>query len=248
MKEIICIIQARMGSTRLPGKVLLPLGNKAIILHVVNRMLQSQKLTKIVVATTTKQKDDVLVRALTGYHDKVFVERGSENDVLDRYYQVAKNYHADIVVRAMGENPFVDPEVLDEIIGTLESNPELDYVSNSIGTHTFPRGLDVEAFTFSTLERCWKEGKEDMDREHVTVYVKRSPEKFNTKSYQNNVDLSGYRLTIDEPDDYVLAQALYDRLSTQKPPFRMKDIVEVFNLEPELAKINEHVKHKNPQY
>ena len=247
-KSVVCILQARMGSTRLPGKTLMDLSGKPLIHQVLDRLLQCKTLDKIVVATTVHERDDVIEEAVTGYGDRVFVSRGSEEDVLDRYYQAAVKHGADIVVRATGDNPMTDPDVIDGIVETLLSDDSLDYVSNSIDGKTFPVGLDVEAFRFDALERCFKEGDEPMDREHVTVYIKRNPESFKVKSYKNDVDLSHLRWTVDEENDYLLAKEIYDRLVSRNPRFRMKDVLELLEKEPALKEINQHVEQKNPQY
>lgn len=237
-----------MGSTRLAGKILLPLQGKAMLLRIVDRILQAQKVSDIIVATTTNKRDDILPPLLADYHPRVFIERGSEEDVLDRYYHAAIRHQADIIVRATGDCPFVDPDIIDGLIETLQGDETLDYVSNSIGLRTFPRGLDVECFTFRTLQRCWNEGKEPMDREHVTVYVKRSLGSFTTKAYKNDADFSDYRWTVDEKADYLFAQAVYDRIFKKNPDFRMKDILALLDKEPELIEINRHIEQRNANY
>lgn len=244
-EKIVCIIQARTGSTRLPNKVLLPLEGKALLLRVVDRVLKSKYIDAVVVATTTNPNDQKIVDLVKDYKPDVFVSRGSEEDVLDRYYRAAKEFGADIVVRITSDNPMIDPDLIDRAVKEFLAQPALDYASNNIGVRTFPRGTDVEVVRFSTLERVWQTAKEPIDREHVTIHIKRFPEKFKTHSVQNKVDLSFHRWTVDEQADYELAKTIYSRLYPRKPNFRMSDILKLFDEDPDLIKINQHVEQQN---
>lgn len=248
MSKIVCIIQARSSSTRLPNKILLPLRGREILLRVIDRVLQTRLITDVVVATTTQPADQRIADLVAKNYSNVSVYRGSEEDVLDRYYQAAKEANADVVARITSDNPMTDPDLIDRAIREFQERPGLDYVSTTVGRHTFPRGIDAEVLPFSTLERLWKTTTEPIDREHVTIHMKRFPEKFKTRSLQNDVDLSFHRWTVDEPADYQLAVAVYDKLYPENPNFRIADIVKLFDENPDLAKMNAHVQQKNSKY
>ncbi len=248
MRKIVSIIQARTGSTRLPNKVLFPLAGKPFLLRVVDRVLESKHIQQVIVATTTNPNDDQIVSLVLPYSPKVSVFRGSEKDVLDRYYQAAKESNADIVVRISSDNPFIDPDIIDRVIEEFLADPSLDFASNNIGKHTYPRGLDVEVIAFSTLEKLWKTTTESIDREHVTIHIKRFPEQFIWKSVEQEKDLSNFRWTVDEESDYNLAQTIYNLLLPEKPRFRMNDILELYEKDSALLAINQNVEHKNPTY
>lgn len=246
--NIVCIIQARTGSTRLPNKIFFPLQGKPILLRVIDRVLESKSFENIVVATSTKPNDQKIIDLVRGYHPRVATFIGSEEDLLDRYYQAAKEAKADIVVRITSDNPFIDPEVIDKAVKLFRSEPGLQYVSNNIGTHTYPRGLDTEVVAFSTLETLWRNTTEFIDRENVTIHIKRFPEQFKWKSLQNDIDLSSYRWTVDEEADYRFAEAVYDAIFPVNPHFRMKDIIAFLEENPNIRNINAHVEQKNAKY
>ncbi|MDD5547610.1 MAG: glycosyltransferase family protein [Candidatus Pacebacteria bacterium] len=248
MEKVICIIQARTGSTRLSNKIFLPLQGKPVLLRVIERVFQSKYISGVVVATTVNPNDEKIVELLKNYDSRVSVYRGSEEDVLDRYYQAAKGVGADIVVRITSDNPCVDPDVIDKIIGEVLADPELEYASNNIGEHTYPRGLDTEVIRFKTLEKLWKTTTEKIDREHVTIHLKRFPDNFKWKTVLNDIDLSSYRLTVDVDKDYELVKTIYDRLYPVNPKFRLEDIMDLFKKEPELIKINQDIEQQNAKY
>jgi len=251
-KKIICVIEARTGSTRLPKKVLLDLEGKPVLLRIVDRILESKGIDRIVVATTIKKEDLSIVNLIKGYHPKVDVFQGSEDDVADRYYNAAKKYHPDAVVRIAGDCPLIDPLAVNKVIDVfLKFNPDL--ASNVFLKRTYPRGLDTEVFSFTLLKKLSKELKElkddeNKDREHITTFVKRNLESFNCKGVFNDKDYSFHRWTLDEADDYKLIKIIYQELFKKNPNFRMKDIIKLFEKRPELIKINQYVEQKNPQY
>jgi len=245
---VACIIQARMGSTRLPGKVLLPLVGKPMLHHVIDRVADCKTVTNIVIATTTKDRDDEIIKAVEGYNAKTSTFRGSEDDVLDRYYQAAKAVNADIVIRVTSDCPLIDPEIIDEVVQKLLDDPTLDYSSNVLGKLTFPRGLDVQAIRMSTLEKIWNITTEPEDREHVTIYLRKHPEGFKTDKITLNPPHSDYRWTVDEEDDFKLVKEIYSRLYPTKPKFRMNDILKLMEEHPELPEINRHVHQKLSQF
>lgn len=246
--KVVCIIQTRMGSTRLPGKVLLPLAGRPVVLHDIDRVLRVPLIDEIVIATTTNAEDDVIEKIVRGYHPRVFVYRGSENDVLDRYYQAAKMRNADVVVRITSDCPLIDPDVTNATIQLFLNTRGLDYASNVLGLRTFPRGFDTEVVAMRTLAHIWNIAKDAEDREHVTIYIKKHPEEFKTKTYTNDRDLSFYRWTLDEQNDYKLLSAIYDRLYPTTPDFRMADVLRLFEENPQLITINQEVRQKNPQF
>lgn len=244
-KEIICVVQARMGSSRLPGKVLFDLGGKPVLLHIVDRLLRSKKIDHIIVATTTKRRDDAIVRLVEGYHPKVTFFRGSEEDVLGRFYYAVKDYKPKGIVRITADCPFIDPEIVDRVIGEF-LRFKADYSSNTLGRRTYPRGLDVEILSFELLEELWRETFWPPDREHVTLFVTRSPTLFNCRGVFNNKDYSSYRLTLDEANDYKLIKIIHEKLFKKNRDFAMNDIINLFNKFPNLKEINQNVEQKNP--
>jgi spore coat polysaccharide biosynthesis protein SpsF (cytidylyltransferase family) len=246
--NIVCIIQARMGSSRLPGKVLMDLAGKPGLLRVIARVLESKLINHVVIATTTADRDQAIVDCVDGYDSRVSWYRGSEDDVLDRYYHAAVQANADIVVRITSDCPMIDPEIVDQVLEPMVNDSVLDYSSNVLGALTFPRGLDTQAIRFSVLEHIWNIATEQEDREHVTLYVRKHPEQFKTNKVTHEPSLSFHRWTVDEPDDYRLMSLLYERLIPTKPHFRMKDVLEEFDKDPELIKINQQVQQKMSQY
>jgi len=249
-KKIVCIVQARSASCRLPNKVLLDLAGKPVLLRVVDRILESKKIDQIVVATTTKKRDQKIVDLVKNYHPRVAIFRGSEEDVLDRYYQAAKHFKAEIIVRITSDCPLIDPEVIDKVIDVfLPADKKVDYASNTFIKRTYPRGLDVGVFDFKTLEKIWREEKDKESREHVgAYYLRKNPHLFKCKNIVNKIDYSYHRWTIDEIDDYKLIKIIYQELYAKNPNFRMSDVIALFNKKPELIKINQHVKQKNPRF
>lgn len=244
--KIDAIIQARVNSTRLFAKVLKKIKGKTILSHVIERARQAKKIDDIIVATTTLSLDEKIVNEAKKARVKCF--RGSEEDVLSRYYFAAKEYGSDIVVRITSDCPLIDPLIIDECIGIFISFQKLDYLSN-IGTglrdRTYPRGLDVEVFSFRALEKAFKEAKKTYEREHVTPYIYLHPEIFNLKFTRNPVDHSGLRWTVDVPDDFKLIKKIYDELYKGKHDFYFKDILNIFAEDPGLARINAGVAQKN---
>ena len=169
-RNIVAIVQARMGSTRLPGKVLEDVGGKPMLEHIVSRLGRSRLINDVIVATSSAQGDDPIAEAATQKNIKLF--RGHETDVLDRYYEAAKSARADIVVRITGDCPLIDSEVVDRVITTFLSE-ECDYASNTL-VCTYPDGLDAEVFSFAALEIAWRNGRRAADREHVTPFIRTS--------------------------------------------------------------------------
>lgn len=210
----VAVLQARMGSTRLPGKVMLPLDGKHVLQHVVHRTETARAIDRVVVATSQTTADDIVARYAERAGAGLF--RGSESDVLNRMYRAAEREHADVVVRITADCPLVSPDVIDYITDCIITTGA-DYVANIIG-RTFPRGLDVEAFTFESFERVEELATDPHHREHVTPYYREHEEHFDTVSVSSDEifdkdwmhDRTDIRLTLDEADDYDLLRAVYE--------------------------------------
>ncbi|WP_446897236.1 cytidylyltransferase domain-containing protein [Clostridium sp. LBM24168] len=242
--NIVCIVQARTGSTRLPGKVLKKICGKTVLEHVIGRLKRVRNIDKIVIATTTKKQDDIIVEIAE--KSLVCYFRGSEQDVLSRYYYAAKQYDADIVIRVTSDCPLIDPEVIDNMIEkfkNLNKKENIDYLSNKIKP-TYPRGLDVEIFTFDALEKCFREANKDYEREHVTPYIYLNPDKFKFKNYENKEDYSTFRWTLDTKEDLELIEIIYNNLYKENSLFYFEDILKFVLSNPEISKINKNVMQK----
>ena len=249
--NVVCVIQTRMGSTRLPGKVLLDLQGKPMIQQIIDRVSDAKTIHHIVIGITALPEDDAIIKVVDGYRSNVSVFRedpARPRDLLDLYYQAAKHAHADIVVRVTSDCPLIDPEILDRLVQMLIDQPEVEYTSNVLGELTFPRGLDAQVIRFKTLERIWNESKDPEDREHVTLYLRKHPELFKTDKITHEPNLAFHRWTVDDPRDYELIRIIYERLYKTNPHFRMKDVLGVFEREPKLIEINSEVIQKLSQY
>ena len=201
--KVVAIIQARMSSSRLPGKVLMPLANKPVLAHIVERLSYCKMIDKIVVATTNEVSDD-LVADYCEYNN-IDCYRGSLEDVLDRYYQTAKIHHADPIVRITGDCPVIDPVVVDAVITGYLSG---EYDCYGLGGE-FPDGLDCTVFSFSAIEKAWKEAKLQSEREHVGPYIENNPHLFRNGALELFQGLSQQRWTLDELNDYELLSKIF---------------------------------------
>jgi spore coat polysaccharide biosynthesis protein SpsF len=240
--KITAIIQARMGSTRLPGKVLMDLGGETVLARVVGRLRRSGGINEIVVATTDAVADDAIVREC--HRIEVSSFRGSENDVLDRYYQAARVCTAGAVVRITSDCPVIDPQLVDESIRVFHQRHG-DYASNAF-PRTYPRGLDIEVFTMPALAQAWRDAHKPYEREHVTPYFYEHPELFRLVSLREHVDYSQYRWTLDTAADLELLRNIYARFGNEDD-FGWGEVVELMEREPELAKLNSHVVQRTLQ-
>jgi len=213
----VLVTQARTGSTRLPGKVLLKVQNDELLKIHLNRLSGCKNVDRIVVATTLNSEDDILNNLCKEWGYSVF--RGSVNDVLDRFYQSIKNYNPKWVVRVTSDCPLIDSEIVDSVIACAKVN-DVDYCSNGLIIN-FPDGQDVEVFKFSVLELAWKEAKLKSEREHVTPYIVnrtkfRGEGLFNSVNFPCAFDFSKIRMTVDEPKDFDLITKLINHLGTDK--------------------------------
>ncbi len=232
--KVLAVIQARMESTRLPGKMLLPiLGGKGALEVMLGRVGRARTLDRVVVATTDTRSDDPLADLCERLGFPFF--RGSEDDVLDRYYQATRaSGPADVVVRLTGDCPLHDPAVIDAVVRRFLKS-EVDYACNT-SPSTYPDGLDTEAFSFAALEKAWREAKLRSEREHVTPYFRNHPKIFRMCNVAHEQDLSTLRWTLDEPSDLEFVRAVYSYLRGRQ--FGMYDVLGLLEERPELKKIN----------
>jgi spore coat polysaccharide biosynthesis protein SpsF len=231
---ILAVLQARVSSTRLPGKVLKPILGEPMIMRQIERVRRSRLIDKLVVATSTEQSDDALEQACASHGVDCF--RGNLDDVLDRFYMAAAGINPDFVVRLTGDCPLADPEIIDSVI-TLCRDGGYDYVSSALEP-TFPDGLDVEAFRFSALSTAWREATLPSQREHVTPFIYNNPQMFRIGSLKGQENLSHLRWTVDESADFDLITTIYQTLYPHNNAFTTRDILALLGREPELATMN----------
>ena len=221
------IIQARLGSTRLPGKVLKDLNGRPLIAQIINRLTCCKKIDNILLATTTNIIDDELAEWCK--QNGVACFRGDENNVLKRYYDAATEVKADVIVRITADDPFKDPKVIDSVIRLLEQN-KLDFAFNN-SPPSFPEGLDTEVFTYNAIKQAVQAETTDFEREHVTQYFYHNPNMFKMQNYAYKEDISYMRLTVDTEKDFKLAETLYSKLSPQGEMFYLDDILSLLKRE-----------------
>jgi spore coat polysaccharide biosynthesis protein SpsF (cytidylyltransferase family) len=230
-----------MGSTRLPGKVLRDLHGASMLARVVRRVQRATMLDQVVVATSTAPADDAIVVECIKLG--VASSRGSEQDVLDRYYQAAREHDADVVVRITSDCPLIEPTIVDTCVSALRESG-VDYASNVI-RRSYPRGLDVEAMTFAALERIWREADEDYQCAHVTPYIHQHPALFTMVDVIAEANYSQLRWTVDTPEDWQFASAVYARFADDS--FSWHDVLALLQREPELTALNAHIEQKELQ-
>lgn len=231
-----CIIQTRMGSSRLPGKVMKDVEQgKPVLYFVINQLRYCKLIDKIIVATTDLKEDDKIVEYCN--HLGVNCFRGSSNNVLDRYYQCAKEYSISAIVRIPSDKPLIDPEIVDHIVQVFKSD-SYDCVANFLPV-TFPNGTEVEVFSFEALQSAWKNAELPSEKEHVTPYIYSHKDRFRIFNVTNSEDLSQYRWVVDTIEDLKLVQQIVSKI--KKRPILMNDILELFKKEPQLLEINKNV-------
>ncbi|WP_207652690.1 glycosyltransferase family protein [Desulfosporosinus sp. FKA] len=240
--KIVCIVQARMGSERLPGKVLMDIAGKPMLEHVLDRLKLAREIDEIVVATSTKPDDDLIARFCDMKGTSVF--RGSELDVLSRYYQAAQQHQADIVIRVTADCPLVDFEGIDLLIHEL-CQKKVDYIAFD-GTR-LPRGLSGEVFTFEALKLTYETAHQPYEREHVTIHMYEHPEKFQVQKVEppSWMNRPNYRLTVDTLEDIELIRRIYEMLNHET--LNLRKIINLMDENRELLAINSHIKQKNPK-
>jgi spore coat polysaccharide biosynthesis protein SpsF len=243
--KVVAIIQARMGSTRLPGKVLRLLAGKTVLAHVIERVQAVQGIDGVIVATTTDRRDDALEQEALRVGAEVF--RGSERDVLGRYFLAATEAGAEIVIRVTSDCPLLDPELigamLKRFLQATNVGEEFDYMSNGL-RRTFPRGLDAEIFTMAALQRTHAAATQPYEREHVTPYIYQHPEQFRIYSFEAKEDLSSHRWTLDTEDDLAMLTHVFDALASSVSFLRTADVLAFLRSHPDVAKINAGVRQK----
>jgi spore coat polysaccharide biosynthesis protein SpsF len=237
--RVVAIIQARTGSTRLPRKVLKKIGGVTMLNRVVSRVRRASLVNEVIVATTTEPEDAAIVAECERMAAPVF--RGSETDVLDRYYQAATNSSAEAVVRITSDCPLIDPMLIDGLIRAF-SDASSDYASNVL-THTYPRGLDAEIMSMESLRRAWHEATEHYQRVHVTPYIYQRPDLFKLLSLSADADYSDHRWTVDTAEDLDLVRLIYKRFGN-KNVFGWREVLALLAEEPELIELNRHVRQK----
>ena len=231
-----CIIQARMGSSRLPGKTLMKLNKYRTTLDfVINQLSFSALLDKIVIATTNLEQDDIIEKNAKTLGIDCF--RGSSDDVLDRYYHCAKKFQINTIVRITSDCPLIDPQIVDQAIRKYQSE-DYDYVTNTL-SRSYPIGTDVEIFSFEILEKTWQKAILPSEREHVTLFIRNKKLNFKLGNLKNSKNLGHLRWTLDRVEDLNLIRKIVVKIN--KNPILMNDILNLFSLEPELIKINEHI-------
>jgi spore coat polysaccharide biosynthesis protein SpsF len=246
-EKVVVIIQARMGSTRLPGKVLLDIGGAPMLARVVNRCRQAARVDQVVIATSDDPSDDAIENFCLAEGFPYF--RGSLHDVLDRYYQAARQFDASIIVRITADCPLIDPAVIDQVVSALisgEQESKWDFVANRLPPpwkRSYPIGLDVEVCTFSALERAWKEAKEAHQREHVMPYLYEQEGRFQVLVLNHIPDYGDLRWTVDTPEDLALIRQIYSRFDGGDG-FSWMEVIELFQHEPALAEINASIAPK----
>jgi spore coat polysaccharide biosynthesis protein SpsF len=241
---IAIIVQARMGSTRLPGKVLKPIGMRPMLLYQLERLRRVALAQQIVVATTMQGEDDAIVRFCAA--EGVSCTRGSESDVLLRYHEAASKSGATVIVRVTSDCPLIDPELIDHAIATyLEAGQRYDYVSNMLEP-TWPYGMAVEVLSSDALATANRHARDPSEREHVTPYIYWRPREFRIRSLTREPNLSHHRWTVDTPEDFDLISRIIAHLYARRPDFGMTHVLQLLDRNPDWLQINSHVPQRRP--
>lgn len=237
----VIIIQARMTSTRLPGKVLMPIAGRPMLSYQLERLRRVRGIDRIVVATTVNRSDDPIAAFCDA--EQVPCTRGPEQDVLARYSEAASSFAATTVVRVTSDCPLLDPEVVEQVIDAYAGSG-FDYVSNMLEP-TWPYGMAVEAFSARCLAEAQAEARDDAEREHVTPFIYWHPQRYRLKSITMAPDLSHHRWTVDTPEDFELVRRIIETLYPRKPAFQMADVLALLTDHPDWVEINRHVAQKS---
>lgn len=240
--KIIATIEARMNSSRLPGKVVKPILGRPILELLIERLRLAQRLSDVVVATTTNPADDAIEDLASTLG--VGCYRGSEADVLDRVLKAAKSVNAEVIVEITGDCPLIDPGVVDRLVDCFLTK-KVDYVANTL-YRTFPRGFDTQVFATRTLEKVSCLTQDPADREHVSLYIYEHPERFLLYNVESGLPEKHWhhRLTVDTPEDFTLIETIFERLYPQNPAFTLNDVIDLLEREPELTEINQEIRQK----
>jgi len=227
-----------MGSTRLPGKVLLDIFGQTMLSRVVHRVRQASTLNEVIVATSDADSDDVIEKECKKLQVNVF--RGNENDVLDRFYQASLFCKAEVIVRITADCPLIEPTIIDKVVSAFLSS-NVDYASNTL-VRTYPRGLDVEVISSSALATACREANKPYQRAHVTPYLYENANSFRLLSITSSPDYSCYRWTVDTNEDLQFIRRVYE--SFGRKDFDWCDVIELCKREPELTELNRQIKQK----
>jgi len=238
-KIILCGIQARMASSRLPKKVITPIEGRPMISIIIDSLNSSQLITKNIVLTSNEKTDDPFVDLLKSRN--IDFLRASQEDVIERYYLAAKKENADLIVRITGDCPLVDPAIVDEVISqTIEHSA--DYCSN-VGDRTFPRGYDVEVFTFEVLEKMYNEVTDPIEREYVTIHIRKNPNLYKIHNVSSKFNHPEWRVCVDTSEDLELIKEIFKHYKNKKQ-ISYNDVISLFEQYPDLPKINSHVQQR----
>lgn len=237
--KVVAIIQARMGSTRLPGKSMMEVDNRPIIQYVFDRISPSLLINEVCLATTINTEDDVLEKWAKDQNIKYY--RGSTDDVLDRYYQAALLANADVVIRITGDCPLSDYKVINVVLDEYQKG-KFDYVCNT-QPPTYPDGFDVEVFSFASLKKAWEEAKLKSEREHVTPYIWKNSNIFKIKNVVNQgANMSNFRLTLDTEADFKLISKIIQECNLKNAYCHLFDIINILKIHPEWLELNSQYK------
>jgi spore coat polysaccharide biosynthesis protein SpsF len=242
--KIVALIQTRLGSKRLPNKALLVLRGKPIIWHIYNRLQHAKLVNQVVISTGQFEKNKEICELASRY--KISYYAGSELDLIDRLYKTALNFEADAIVRITGDNPLVDPTIVDKLVSEfVQKNDRFDIVTNS-RKKTFPHGLDVEIYSVKILKKLWNEIKDPSLREWFTTYIDKNNANFRILNVEHTENLTDFRWTLDYEEDYEFIKEIYENLYLENKIFVMQDILKLLEQKPELSSINsKYVDHHN---
>lgn len=234
------IIQARMGSTRLPGKIMKKIEQKTVLEYVISSLEKSKFIQEIIIATTKNKEDDVIEDKVKKLGKKIY--RGSQDNVLERYTFAARENNLDVIIRITSDCPLIEVDVVDDIISEfLDKKP--DYISNTI-KRTYPRGMDCEVFSIYALEKAYRYANSDSDKEHVTPYIHENPDIFEIRNYCGEEDYSKYRITVDVEEDFEVISFIIKEINNKGLDFSYKSIIKIIEYS-KIYKVNEHIEQKN---
>ena len=235
--KIGAVIQARMGSTRLPGKVLQSILGKPVLWHIANRLKYSDLIDKIIIATTIKERDKAVVEMAKNYDIPCYA--GKEEDLIDRFYCTAKLYKLDVIVRIIADCPLIEPRITDKVVSCfLNSLERYDCVSNAGPSVSYPHGMDIEVFSFQVIEKLWKEITNPLDREWFTRIIYNNPDEYKIAFVQNNFKVPRLRLTMDYQEDFDLINYIYENLYRENSCFFLEDILELYSRDMKVFETN----------
>ncbi len=236
--KIVAMIQCRMGSTRLPGKVMKRILGRPVICLMLERVKRTKSLDEIVLLTTQNKADDIFFDIADV--EKIHLYRGDECDVLDRYYQAALIHKPDTIIRLTGDCPLYEPAIVDQMVQSFRSSQPCDYLASGLKP-LLPNGMDAEMFSFDALKMAWQNARLDYQREHVTPWIYENPGKFCVRAFEFPLSLSHLRLTLDTAEDFEVIRTIYEALYPNNPAFNLAEILEYLDQHPSIVKLNAHL-------